>query len=592
MNQRESMLLPVAVGLLAVLAVTGCAKDDDRAADVVDVAAVQDVPADASAVDTNWHEDLVPAPEISEVGPDVMVEVEPPDTITGLDCNPLPTVELRPLAEALAQGELVMGEVLFADPGAEVVLPAVNGDEQYLLILYDMSTENDKTYDYQVTTGRLGALEMLPEAKHLISDPAAMMKHHKLLDPRDLALAPVPVCDSAEPPEVGSVEVLQARSGLLIKEVEAEVMLVTDELVMYKDTTTENPLEEVSLETMAALAGYFGDLIRPRERFFWGQESDVNGDGRVAMLFSYLVNTEGAYAYVTQCDLLDPSVCAYGNQRELIYVAIPDPAEQINSPEAFAELIAHEFNHAIYFSRKFLSSGLMLSGENVYITEGMSAMAQDLTGFNRGNLFVAMAALTGIDDVSLSDMHRYDPETHYYAARDGALRGASYLFIRYLFDQAGGHEQTADGGFVDNCAAQFLRDWVDSPSTGPELIAAMTGLPYEETAANWFTALALSNRPGTGDGSLDLDPAFSYRPITTDPVTNNQHGIDLWGSVLGMVPLYGPTVREVEQADGVLRSGGVEYLRVTATDPGDIIVTFDIDNQAVPGLRVVRLGPM
>jgi len=361
---------------------------------------------------------------------------------------------------------------------------------------------------------------------------------------------------------------------------------------MYKDITTENPLEDVTLETMEVLAGYFGDLIRPRERFFWGEESDVNGDGRVAMLFSYLVNIEGAYAYVTHCDLVDPSACGYGNQRELIYVAISDPEEKINSPEAFAELIAHEFNHSIYFSRKFLNNGSEISAENVYITEGMSAMAQDLTGFNRGNLFVAMAGLTAIDDVSLPDLHRYDPGTHYYEARDGALRGASYLFIRYLFDQAGGHEQNADGSFANNCGTRFLRNWVDSPLTGPELIAEVTGLPYEEASANWFTAMALSNRPGTGDGSLELDPVFSYRPITTDPVTNNQHGIDLWGSVLGMVPLYGPTVREVDQADGVIRAGGVEYLRVTAAGPGDITVTYDIANDALPALRVVRLGPM
>ena len=95
---------------------------------------------------------------------------------------------------------------------------------------------------------------------------------------------------------------------------------------------TENPLADVELEVMQTLGEYFETLIQPRTRFFRGDESDVNGDGRVTMLFSHLVNESGAYAFVSHCDLVEESVCGYSNSRELIYVAIPDPEEKINSP--------------------------------------------------------------------------------------------------------------------------------------------------------------------------------------------------------------------------------------------------------------------
>ncbi len=515
------------------------------------------VAEDTVSVEDTATEDAPPVDTLEEIAPDVVEVVE--DTIAWPECPAMEPVALRSLEAGVADGALPLGEVFEADPAAAVTLPAGAAGESYLLILHDLGTEMTKTHTYGVDVGRGAA-------------PGGLPPH-----PESYPIPPHP--------EVGETETIQV-PGNFLENVDAEVVLVNDALIVYRDTSTEHFLEEPGMDHIQALADYFQDLILPRSRFLFGHESDVDGDGRFGMLITYQVNLTGAYAFVTHCDLVDPSVCGYGNHREMIYVAIPDPESMIKTPEAFAELIAHELNHSIYFHRKFLLNDAEDSTENVYITEGLSGLAQDLVGFNRGNLFVARSGLEEIDLVSLPDIHVYDPGVHYFGDRDGPLRGASYLFSRYLFDRAGGEIMDAAGVLEPACGVKTLRGWFDAYLTGTDLFEALTGLSYGELAGDFFTALALSNRPGL-EGLVE--PAFGYLPVTTDPITGNQRGFDAWGSILGMVQLAGPMVRDVTDADGVLREGGVEYLRVDAAGPGAITVSFDTGDAPAPRLRVVRI---
>ena len=563
----------------APAAFQACGGNGASTEDVAAEAAAADVTPDHSSGDLQVPEDMVPEVSTGDAEPADLVEA---DTVVAPECPPLPTITPRSLEEAAAEGQLEAGEVLQAVTGAPFTLPAPDGDEQFMVILYDLGDKKGATHQYDVSVTMPSSLApaAIPASPSL---PAGFMPPQFPL-PEQFGPRATPAARS-ELPEVGEVENFQVSSGYFAVTIEAEVMLVTDTLVIYKDITTENPLPDVDLKMMEDMAGYFQDLIQPRERFFWGQESDVNGDEHVSMLFTHLVNEYGAYAYVTQCDLMDPDVCGYGNEQELIYVAIMNPDDHIKTAESFGELVAHEFNHSIYFYRKFINNGAEDWDENVYVTEGMSALAQDLTGFARGNQFVASAGLSEINDVSLPDLHGGDDHA-YDPNRDGALRGAGYLYLRYLFDQAGGEVMDAEGNLSPSCAATMLGEWMDSPLTGIELIEAMTGLTYEELGVNWFTALALSNRPGAGP----IDPVFSYLPVTTDPITENQRGMDLWGSVLGMFDLTGPAVQDIQDADGTLRAGGVEYLMVTAAKPGPITIEIDTTNATAPGCRVVRLA--
>jgi hypothetical protein len=567
--------------LLVVVVAVGCGGGNSESGVQVsaDVAPLVDLEAADGLVDVvgDLGGDLIGE---AEVGTPVDVSA---DSGPAMLCDPHQTLTIRTLEEAAAEGSLSPGEVVTASLDGTVTLPAENGGEEFLLIFYDLGTTRNATHDYVITSDSAPEEGEKPVGFPQVVPVGLPHLAQQLALPGKLA-TPMP-----QPlPETGEIVIFSVPFGYIVQEVEAEVMLVTDRLIIYNDLTTPNPLDDVKVETLEEFAQLFEDVVQPRERFFWGDESDVNGDGRVTMLFSHLVNQSGAYAFVTSCDLQDQEACGFSNEQETIYVAIPDPDEKINSPTAYAELIAHEFNHSVYFYRKFLLNEITGVTENIYVTEGMSGLAQDLTGFNRGNQFVAMAGMTEISSVSLPDIHRYTPGAGYDEARDGALRGASYLFLRYLFDQAGGEIMDDAGNFEASCGSQLLHNWINSPLTMPELAVEVTGLPYDELAANWFTALALSNRPA-GGALLQVSPVFSYLPVTTDPVTGNQRGFNLWGNIMGFMPLHGPTVQPIAAADGVLREGGVEYFEVKAIEAGEINITIDVGSAPAAGLRVVRV---
>ena len=113
------------------------------------------------------------------------------------------------------------------------------------------------------------------------------------------------------------------------------------------------------------------------------------------------------------------------------------------------------------------------------------------------------------------------------------------------------------------------------------MACSSSGVPF-------FTAIALSNRETAGDAAA-TNPCFRYRPVTTDPVTDRQRGADLFVSFHGQA-MHGPAVQPADRADGALRAGGVDILRLPAA-PGAAVTTFtlSVDGRAAARLRVARI---
>jgi hypothetical protein len=314
------------------------------------------------------------------------------------------------------------------------------------------------------------------------------------------------------------------------------------------------------------------------------------------VLFSPLVAELQATAYVNPYDLItDPLARPQGvaaNDQELIYVSPPQLLEPyMATPNAIIETLAHEFQHAIYFYRKYLLNDLPLSAaESAYVTEGLSALAQDLTGYQAGNFFVAKAGLDGIAQVSANDLVLSSGS--YYMDRDGELRGAAYLLLRYLYDQAGGDTVQPDGSFqaATSPGIAWLRAFMDSPLLGGENVEAATGRPLAETIADWYTAMMVDDRLDASDAPLNADPRWNYLPTQVDPLTDRVRGTTMFEDFRGMVQKTGPLIVDLAAADGIIRAGGVEYLSLTATGPGSVTVTFvgDPANVAL-FVRVFRL---
>ena len=167
------------------------------------------------------------------------------------------------------------------------------------------------------------------------------------------------------------------------------------------------------------------------------------------------------------------------------------------------------------------------------------------------------------------------------------LRGGSYLFIRYLYDRAGGDVGNSDGTVTSRGGPAFLRTLLDSPQTVASLLPSAIGHSREDLATDFYTTLAMSNRD-EALGVAPTNPCFAYLPKTIDPIWNRQRGADLYAKFSLM--MTGPATQQASSADGVLRAGGVEYLELSAV-PGNasLTVTVTADPTTKPRVRVGRI---
>jgi hypothetical protein len=369
--------------------------------------------------------------------------------------------------------------------------------------------------------------------------------------------------------------------------VDATATSVTDAVVVWTDTTTPNDIGVLDEETIDGVLDSFETIVVPRERQIFGEISDVDGDGKLAVLLSYTVNLYGAQAYVTWCDIGAQNGCrGTTNGGEIIYMGIPDPESRYSSVDGITETFAHELNHLIYAWHKYVALDQADAAENVYLTEGMSALAQDLTGYNNGNQYVWASVFqstfydTTVDDVSLNDILR--GESYYDAERDGALRGAGYLFLRYLFEQAGGMVVHEDGTLEDAGGMAWAQDWFGSAELGPDAVVSTTGRDTLDVALDWYTALVAT-------GLVEVtDPRFTYQDRVADPITTYEYGVDPYANVHGWLELSGPPIQPVDEADGEIRAGGVEYLEVVLDEPGTLTIPVDADARAAARLLRVE----
>lgn len=435
----------------------------------------------------------------------------------------------------------------------------------YIVVLTSTDVEQGTEYGYGAAA----------EAARVVTPP----------DPRPIPAGQHPILRT----ELGDTTTFEVYNGARYVDIDAEAIAVTDELVVWEDTTTDNEFGSVDEDLMAEVIDQLEQIVLPRERELFGDESDVDGDGKLWVLMSYTVNQYGAAAYVTWCDIGVTEGCyGYGHDHEIVYLGYNDPDDSHASADGITETVAHELAHLIYAYHKVLLNGATGLDENIYVTEGTSALAQDLTGFNNGNQYVWAAAIDmsetyGSDDysiqaVSLNDLFR--GSTYYDQARDGALRGGGYLFLRYLFEQAGGLSVYGDGSYQDLGGIAWAREFFSVPESGVDAVELTTGAGFWELALDFYTALVVSGR------GINDDPTYNFQERFEDPLTGYSYGVDPYANIHGWLQLSGPPVQPLDEADGSLRAGGVEYLEV-AVEAG--VLRVPVADAARARARVFRI---
>ncbi len=397
---------------------------------------------------------------------------------------------------------------------------------------------------------------------------------------------PAETAPTGTAPAMGTERSFDVPTGAGTSErITARVIAVGERSVVWADTTAAHPAT-LDPAFVTSFVGTFDQTIVPRERTEFGTESDIDHDGRIALLFTPLTNRT-AVAFFQQCDLQRVAGCRASNGAEVLYLTPPNVIRPpYNTVNAMNEILAHELGHLIHFGRKVLRNHLPGWDDNAYMIEGFGALAQDVIGFQAGNLYVTQAGLDQIDSLSLADI--VVDRGAYDATRDGTLRGGAYLFVRWLYDRGGGDVANADGSVTNRGGPAFVRTLIDDVDTVAGALPTVSGAAMPDVAMDFFTTLAVSNRD-EDHGVAPVNGCFAYLPVAHDPVTMDPRGADVFATFHGM-QMHGPATQPVGSADGMLRPGGVEFLSLDATaGQPEVAVTVTVDPGVAPRLRIGRI---
>ncbi|MGQ9593714.1 MAG: hypothetical protein ACUVXH_04200 [Anaerolineae bacterium] len=282
----------------------------------------------------------------------------------------------------------------------------------------------------------------------------------------------------------------------------------------------------VDLEGLRASAERFEAQTYPRCRETFGSEWTPGVDGDPHLLVLHAHGLGGVGGYFSAADEFSRLANPFSNEAELFYINLD---YRQPGTEGYDSTLAHEFQHMIHWHQD--------RNEDSWVNEGLSMLAQRVSGFPVGNLHEVYLRQP---DLQLTTWEDEDNAPHY---------GASYLLMEY---------------FVDRYGARAVRLLVEEQANGTQgfdrALSRVGGQDFAAFFADWLVANLLDN-PRVADGryayrSLDL-PAPSVERLQ---------------------------VRPGEPVAGTVRPYGVDYLEVDPQQVGRVRFAGDPVARLAPAL--------
>ncbi len=249
---------------------------------------------------------------------------------------------------------------------------------------------------------------------------------------------------------------------------------------------------------------------------------DTDKNGKIGIVLSSKVGAAGNAGLFDLRDVLAAGTSvgdatANGNEADLIWAQPPglawgSPARTATF-ESVIGTLAHEYQHVINFHRS-----KQKGGEALFLNEGLSHLAEDLTGYGASNLPAVSAFLENPISTGLFiGGGGVDEDTD-------PMRGLVYLYLRYHFEKRNGFSVCSDGALVDHGGIAFIEKIMAATTQGLESLTSAAGSSYVRFPL-FFTALAASGNAAAP--LVQSDPRFTLNAPATDPITGQLTGIKL-----------------------------------------------------------------
>jgi len=298
--------------------------------------------------------------------------------------------------------------------------------------------------------------------------------------------------------------------------VSAKLVAQGSKVQIFEDMA--NPAGGFTPTDYQQIAAAFDNQIWPVDTRHFGEPSDLDGNGRVVILYTRAVNAltpanvnyvVGGFFYSRDLfpKVATPSqgACPASNEAEMFYMLAPDPNGEVNGNRRTAEsvrrstlsTVAHEFQHLINASRRLFivrAPGNQWN-EEVWLNEGLSHIAEELNYYAgsglaaRANIGIAQitasqGALDAFNTYGISNFGRVGEfyrdvsnQSPIQSDDDLSTRGAAWAFLRYAADQRGGDER--DVWF----------NLVNSPNSGVNNVQTVLGTDVLARIRDWNVAM-------------------------------------------------------------------------------------------------------
>jgi hypothetical protein len=378
------------------------------------------------------------------------------------------------------------------------------------------------------------------------------------------------------PGSIRTFHVLSSTNGTTSANAAARLAYVGGNILLYVDTLS--PAGGFDSTQVQGFGQYFDQILYPMDTTAFGVPSDIDGNGRVIVLMSPVVNrltpspsciSQGFIAGFFNPGDFDGPTDPTSNRGEIFYSIVPDPAGTYSCAHSVVELknvvpgtFLHELQHLIGFGQHVVVSGGVPGAS--WLDEGLSIAAEELGSLHYEQQCPPPACRTnpnqlfpdssqGFIQNFLFDSYEYAllPDTASIALESDAdlgssWRGGAWLLVRWLGDQMGGNG--------------FFKKLEQGPSGGVADIEQATGQTFPSLFANFGLALYTDSLP-------ELPRATA--PAANRFVTRNVK--QLWARLFAtsgpssVVPRADPVLLFAITADtstAVLYPGTVTYFRL------------------------------
>jgi hypothetical protein len=380
---------------------------------------------------------------------------------------------------------------------------------------------------------------------------------------------------------------------------QAVVTSVSSKAILAVDTLDGPPATLFTPAQMDSITNEFDNVTYPTDAAYFNTPTDVDGNGRVIMLFSGQINkltppgTSGGFVggfffagdFFPTVDTGQAQACAQSNGAEIFYLLSPDPTGakwgNVRTASSVRQgtrgTIAHEFQHMINAGNRFANPAVD-AFEASWLDEGLAHFAEDAVGraqrgfgdletldFNK--LIPCNTPCSEANDFNAFFFQNLARLTYWMQKPDKfsplskmadtslATRGAAWAILRYAADN---YSSTGPRAFTKKLAA--------GPDTGLKNFTAATGSPVDTVVSGWLVSMFDAGHFPTPPGPpppAGLNPKFTLKSYNLrdamPPIAR---------SVLGQsVPTYPLIVTPIgsgsDNISATNRSGTGTYYRLT-----------------------------